>query len=47
MYSSLDFNITILTNNNTIDIIVANIDSEDVLIDIINGKKVGTKVLKK
>ena len=33
--------------NNNIEIIVANIDKDQVLVDIINGKKVGTKVLKK
>ena len=33
--------------NNNIEIIVANIDNKDVLIDIVNDKKVGTKVYKK
>jgi len=34
-------------SDNNIEIIVANIDKKDVLVDIVNGKKVGTKVLKK
>jgi len=33
--------------NNNIEIIVADISQEDVLLDIINNKKVGTKVLKR
>ena len=33
--------------NNNIKIVVANIDKEDVLVDIVNGKKVGTRVYNK
>ena len=33
--------------NNNIEIVVANIDKEDVLVDIVNDKKIGTKVYNK
>ena len=36
-----------ICKNNNIGIVVANINYDNVLVDIVNGKKVGTKVLKK